>query len=215
MLFRSAFYADDAWDIEIKLNSLGWTECCGVHDRTDYDLTQHAKFSKQELMAQREDGTKFVPHVLEIAFGTDRPTYTLIDVFYDKKSEQEGKTMFKVPYHMAPIEVSIFPLMKKPELTKLAREIKEDLEKIFIIDYDETGSIGKRYLRSSTAGTPYAVTIDYDSLGKKEVTLRDRDSEMQVKVKVSELKDVIRRLLVGEISFLKSGKKVEKRTKEE
>ena len=212
---EKAFYADDAWDIEIKLNSLGWTECCGVHDRTDYDLTQHAKFSKQELMAQREDGTKFVPHVLEIAFGTDRPTYTLIDVFYDKKSEEEGKTMFKVPYHMAPIEVSIFPLMKKPELTKFAREVKEDLERYFVVDYDETGSIGKRYLRSSTVGTPYAVTIDYDSLQNKEVTLRDRDSEIQVVVPISQLRDIISKLIIGELQFSKAGKKVEKKVKEE
>lgn len=212
---EKAFYADDAWDIEIKLNSLGWTECCGIHDRTDYDLTQHAKFSKQELIAQREDGTKFVPHVLEIAFGTDRPTYALIDVFYDKKSEEEGKTMFKVPYHMAPVDVSIFPLMKKEELVKVAKDLKEDLEKYFTIDYDEAGSIGKRYLRSSTVGTPYAITIDYDSLEKKEATIRDRDSEAQIKVPISELKDILKKLIFKEIEFSKAGKKVEKKAKED
>ncbi|MEK6836927.1 MAG: glycine--tRNA ligase, partial [Nanoarchaeota archaeon] len=106
-----AFYAADAWDIEIKTNNYGWVEVCGVHDRTDYDLKQHSKESGVVLEAIREDGTRFVPHILEIAFGTDRPTYALIDLFYEKKNEDDGKTVFKVPYNMAPISVSVFPLM--------------------------------------------------------------------------------------------------------
>jgi glycyl-tRNA synthetase len=211
---EKAFYADDAWDIEVKLNNYGWFELCGVHDRTDYDLKQHSKFSGLTLDAQREDGSRFVPHVLEIAFGSDRPTYALMDIFYEKKSEEEGKTMFKVPYNMAPIEVSIFPLAKKPELTNVAKLIKEDLEKNFIIDYDENGSIGKRYLRSSTVGTPYAITIDFDSLTNKDVTIRDRDSEKQIRVKISDLKDVIRKLFNKEIEFDKAGKKIEAKVKE-
>ena len=205
---EKAFYADDAWDVEVKLNNYGWTEVCGVHDRTDYDLSQHSKFSNEELIAQREDGTKFTPHVLEIAFGTDRPTYALIDIFYEKKQEEEGKTMFKIPYHMAPVEVSIFPLMKKPELVKLARQIKDDLEKEFVVDYDKSGSIGRRYLRSSTIGTPYAVTVDFDSLEKKDVTIRDRDTEKQIRVKIDELKEVLRKLFSQEIKFEDAGKLV-------
>jgi len=198
---EKAFYAADAWDIEINLNRYGWTEMCGIHDRTDYDLTQHSKFSGQKLEATRENGEKFTPHVLEIAFGTDRPTYALIDLFYKEKEEQEGKTTFKIPYQMAPIDVSIFPLMKKPELLKIAQEIKEDLEKNFIIDYNISGSIGKRYLRSATAGTPYAITIDYDSLEKKDVTIRDRDTEEQKRIKIAELKDILRKLISGETNF--------------
>ncbi len=203
---EKAFYADDAWDIEVKLNNYGWFEMCGVHDRTDYDLTQHAKFSGEKLIASRENGEKFVPHILEIAFGTDRPTYALIDLFYEKKSEEEGKTTFKIPYHMAPIDISIFPLMKKPELIKLGTEIKEDLENHFIVEYDVSGSIGKRYLRSSTAGIPYAITIDYDSLKKKDVTIRDRDTKKQIRVKISDLRNVLRDLIEGEIEFEKAGK---------
>jgi len=198
---EKAFYADDAWDIEVNLNSYGWTEMCGVHDRTDYDLTQHAKFSGKKLEAARENGEKFVPHVLEIAFGTDRPTYALIDLFYNKKSEGEGKTMLKIPYAMAPIDVSVFPLMKKPELIKVAKEIKSDLEKDFIVDYEKTGSIGKRYLRSATIGTPYAITIDYDSLDNKDVTIRDRNTENQKRIKISDLKDTLRKLISGETEF--------------
>jgi glycyl-tRNA synthetase len=210
---EKAFYADDAWDIEVRLNNYGWTELCGVHDRTDYDLKQHSKFSGQELIAQREDGEKFTPHVLEIAFGTDRPTYALMDIFYEKKSEEEGKTIFKVPYHMAPIDISIFPLMKKPELLKVSEKIKEDLEKEFIIDYDLSGSIGKRYLRSATVGTPYAVTIDFDSLQNQDVTLRDRDTEKQVRVKITDLRETLRKLINNEIEFEKSGASVETRKK--
>ncbi len=201
-----AFYAQDAWDIELKLNNYSWVEVCGIHDRTDYDLKQHSKFSKINLEAQRENGENFIPHVLEIAFGTDRPTYALIDIFYEKRTEAEGKTTFAIPYHMAPIDISIFPLMKKPELTNLAKKIKEILEKDFIVFYDGAGSIGRRYLRSSSAGTPFAITIDYDSLEKNDVTVRDRDSEKQVRVKISELKDTIKKLLNYQIPLEKAGK---------
>lgn len=203
---EKSFYADDAWDIEVELNGYGWTEVCGVHDRTDYDLKQHAKFSKTKLEAQRENGESFVPHVLEIAFGTDRPTYALINLFYDKKSLKEGKTTFRIPYHMAPIDISVFPLMKKPELLSFARKIKNSLEKDFIIEYDESGSIGRRYLRSAVAGTPYAITIDYDSLENNDVTIRDRDTEKQIRLPVKELKTMLQKLLNSEISFEKAGK---------
>lgn len=195
---EKAFYADDAWDIEVNLKNYGWFEMCGVHDRTDYDLTQHAKHSGVELKARRENGEEFVPHVLEIAFGTDRPTYALIDLFYEKKEEGEGKTMFKIPYWMAPIDVAIFSLMKKPELLEIAKKIKRDLEGEFITVFDQTGSIGRRYLRAASAGVPFAITIDYDSLKKDDVTIRDRDSEKQIRVKIVDLKDKLRKLLSGQ-----------------
>ncbi|MBS3081737.1 glycine--tRNA ligase [Candidatus Pacearchaeota archaeon] len=182
-----AFYASDAWDIELKTNNYGWVEVCGVHDRTDYDLKQHSAESGTSLEAIREDGTKFTPHILEIAFGTDRPTYALIDLFYEKKSEGDGKTTFKIPYKMAPISVSVFPLMKKPELVEIAEKIFIDLSKHLIVDYDVSGSIGKRYLRSMTSGVPFAVTIDYDSIKDKSVTVRDRDSGKQERIKIVEL----------------------------
>ena len=198
---EKAFYASDAWDIEINLKNYGWTEVCGVHDRGSYDLGQHAKHSGVALEAQRENGERFVPDVLEIAFGSDRPTYALIDLFYEKKEEGEGKTTFRIPYNMAPIEVSIFPLMKKEELLEVSSKVKKELEKEFVVDYDVSGSIGKRYLRSAKAGTPFAVTIDFDSLNDESVTLRDRDSEKQIRVKISELRGILRELLSGERKF--------------
>ncbi|MBI5798257.1 glycine--tRNA ligase [Candidatus Woesearchaeota archaeon] len=196
-----AFYADDAWDIEINLNTFGWTECCGVHDRTDYDLKKHAEFSKQKLEAVRDNGEKYIPHILEIAFGTDRPCFALMDIFYEKKEEGEGKTMFKLPYNIAPIDIAVFPLMKKDGLPDYAEHIKQLLERDFIVDYDESGTIGKRYLRAAESGTAYAITIDYDSLKNKDVTIRDRDSEHQIRIKETELKEAIRKLLSGEMAF--------------
>lgn len=186
-----AFYAADAWDIEVKTNNFGWVEVCGVHDRTDYDLTQHSKESGVPLDAVRENGEKFVPHILEIAFGTDRPTYALIDIFYQKKEEEDGKTVFEIPYSMAPISVSILPLMKKEELVNLALDIDKDLSKEFITNYDESGSIGKRYLRSMISGTPFAVTVDFDSLKDNCVTVRDRDTGKQERIKIDNLKDYL------------------------
>ena len=192
-----AFYAADAWDIEIKTNNFRWVEVCGVHDRTDYDLKQHSKESGISFEVARENGEKFVPHILEIAFGIDRPAYVLIDLFYEKKDEGEGKTIFSVPYNMAPIDVSVFPLMKKDELTKLALKISEELGKHFIVDYDSSGSIGKRYLRSMTSGNPFAVTIDYDSIKDRSVTVRDRNSGKQERVKVDKLVEYISKKLSG------------------
>ena len=196
-----AFYADDAWDVEINLNSFGWVECCGVHDRTDYDLTQHAKFSGQELMARDENNEKKVPHVLEIAFGSDRPTFALLDIFYSKKEKDEGKTTFEIPYSLAPINVAVFPLMKKPELIKIASDIYLDLSSEFIAQYDESGAIGRRYLRQNSVGTPFCLTVDYDSLENKDVTIRDRDSGEQKRVPVDKLKGYLRDLFNKEIEF--------------
>ncbi|MEK6964247.1 MAG: glycine--tRNA ligase [Nanoarchaeota archaeon] len=196
---EKAFYADDAWDLEIDLRSFGWTECCGIHDRTDYDLKQHAAASKKTLEAFDEaSGRKFVPHILEIAFGSDRPTFALLDIFYDKKEKDEGKTVLKIPLALAPIQVGIFPLMKKEELVKMAQEVYKELNQEFICFYDETAAIGKRYLRAAEAGIPFCLTIDFDTLTDKSVTIRDRDSEAQVRVKISDLNTILQRLFTGE-----------------
>ena len=201
-----AFYADDAWDIEVRTNSFGWMEMCGIHDRTDYDLVQHEKFSKQNLQATREDGSKVHPHVLEIAFGIDRPVFALLDIFYHKNEKEEGKTLFKVPYHLAPVDLAIYPLMKKDGLPELALSIKRKLEHVFVVEYDDAGSIGRRYLRAAEGGTPFCLTVDYDSLTNKDVTLRDRNTEKQIRVKIDELHDTLHKLLNNELPFEKAGK---------
>jgi glycyl-tRNA synthetase len=213
---KLAFYADDAWDLEIKFNSFGWIEACGVHDRTDYDLTTHAKFSGKELTALNPlTNKREVPNVLEIAIGPNRLLLAVLDNFYDKKSEDEGKTKLRIPAKLSPIKAAILPLMKKEPLLGVSRRVFEDLSNEFLVVTDESGSIGKRYLRQDAIGTPICITIDYDTVEKDDsVTIRDRDSEKQVRVKIRELREVVRKIIDGE-DLLKLGKLVETRVKEE
>lgn len=194
---EKAFYAADAWDIEIDMPSFGWTEVCGVHDRTDYDLTQHMKFSKQDLVAfdeQRKE--KFVPHVIEIAFGVDRPLFALLDIFYEEKGEEEGKTLLRLPYHLAPVQVAVLPLIKK--LGAEGEALFQELSKEFVCVYDESGSIGRRYLRQAEIGTPLCITVDFgENDDKASVTIRDRDSEQQVRIKNEAIAQTVRKMLNG------------------
>ncbi len=196
-----AFYADDAWDIEIELKSFGWEELCGIHDRTDYDLKQHEKESEEKMRVSDQDHKKEIPHVLEIAFGVDRIVYSVLDTFYKIRTEEEGKTCFEVKPSLAPIDVSVFPLVRKDSLPEKAREVHEDLSKDFSSIYDEKGSIGKRYLRSSEKGIPFAVTVDYDTMEDDTVTIRERDSEEQVRVKVENLRETLKVLVREEKTF--------------
>jgi len=200
---EKAFYADDAWDIEVQLNSFGWTEMCGVHDRTDYDLKQHEKFSGKGLGVSDETHKKEVPHVLEIAFGPDRMVFSILDLAYNPKDEAEGKTTLHLPAALAPIQVQIFPLVKKDGMPEKARAIFEELVGEFTCSYDEAGSIGRRYLRAAMQGTPYCITVDGDTLKDDTVTLRDRDTEEQKRVKISELGATLHALLKGKKAFTK------------
>jgi glycyl-tRNA synthetase len=183
---EKAFYADDAWDLEIELNSFGWTECCGVHDRTTYDLTQHAKFSKKDLSVRLDSGEKIVPDVIEIAFGVDRPFFALLDLAFFRRDDAK-RTVLSLPSNIAPLKIGLFPLLKKDGLPDKAKEIKTVLEKQFRTYYDESGSIGKRYSRQDANGTPYCITVDHQTLEDDTVTLRERDTLKQIRVKVNEL----------------------------
>lgn len=194
---EKAFYAADAWDLEIQLNSYGWTECCGIHDRTDYDLKKHAEHSKQKLTAKNEQNEDFTPHVIEIAFGVDRPFFALCDLFYDKRKEDEQRIVMHFPANMAPIQVAVFPLMAKDQLDEKALALYRELEKHFLVYYDESGSIGKRYARMDSVGTPYCLTIDYESLDKNDATIRERDSMKQERVSLNELLEKLSKLLSG------------------
>lgn len=199
---EKAFYADDAWDIEINLKSFGWEEICGIHDRTNYDLKKHMEKSGQSFETRNETaGKKEIPHILEIAFGTDRPTFALLDLFYTKEDKEDAKTMFKVPYSMAPIKTAIYPLVKKEGQPELAYKIYEKLSKHFVCIYDESGSIGRRYLRAAEQGIPYCITVDFDTLKDKTVTIRDRDTEEQKRIKIDNLIEIIDDLISGKINF--------------
>jgi len=207
---EKAFYADDAWDIEVKLNSFGWTEMCGVHDRTTYDLTQHGKFSGKDLSVSDETHKKEIAHVLEIAFGVDRLTYALMDLFYNPQDMKEGKTTFHIPMALAPIKIGVFPLMKKDGLSDVAYSIYEELSRLFVCRFDISGSVGRRYLRAAEEGTPYCITIDYTTKEDGTVTLRDRDSEAQVRLHKNDLAGAIAGLLSGTKQFSEVGVPVTK-----
>jgi len=201
---EKAFYADDAWDIEINLNSFGWSEVCGVHDRTNYDLTQHGKYSKTKMdVLNEESGKKSIPHVLEMAFGINRMVFAVLDLMYEKRSQGDGKNVLKLPPHIAPYKVAVYPLVKKDELIDIAKDIYGELSSFMIVKYDEKASIGKRYLRAAETGIPYVITVDFEGLegNNLTVTLRDRDSEEQTRVKVDELLEIISGLITGQLTF--------------
>lgn len=195
-LDERAFYADDAWDIEIKLESYGWMEACGVHDRTTYDLDQHAKFSKKELVLIDDTGKRHVPHVLEIAFGVDRPLFALLDNFYKPAAVEEGKPKLALPYPVSPVEVAVLPLVNKEEILTFSHNVLAQMQQNFICQFDKSGSIGKRYVRQDEIGTPFCITVDFDSLEDESVTVRDRNSQEQARVKVSKLVSYIKNAIL-------------------
>ncbi len=118
-------------------------------------------------------------------------------MFYEKKNIDDGKNVFSIPVGIAPVKAAIFPLMKKPELVAKATEVYEMLNKNYIVRYDAAGSIGKRYLREGESGTPFCITIDYDTLKDDTVTIRERDTEKQIRIKISELNNFLYELIVG------------------
>lgn len=196
-----AHYARDAWDLEIFTKSFGWVECCGIHDRGDYDLSRHQEFSK-EKMSVSVNKQPVVPNVLEIAFGIERPLFCLIDNSFQPESEARDTDWLRFPPEVAPIQVAVFPLMGKDELMGPAREIFDEvMEAGFIVQFDVGGSIGRRYRRQDEIGTPFCITIDYTTLEDGTVTIRDRDSMEQIRVHKDELVSVLRKLIRGLISF--------------
>ena len=189
-----AFYNNLQWDAEIKLHNLDdFKEVSGVHYRTDYDLKGHEKISKkaQEIFY---DNKKFIPHVLELSFGIDRILFTLLDLAYSKDKE---RTFLKIPPAMAPITVSVFPLVNKEGLDKKAKKLFLMLKEEFSAFYDDDGSIGRRYARADEVGTVASITCDYQTLEDDSVTIRDRDTKKQIRIKITEITNVLNALLSG------------------
>ena len=182
------FYSKATTDIEF-LFPFGWGELWGIADRTNYDLTQHAEHSKQDMSyMDPETNEKYVPYVIEPSVGVGRLALALLCNAYEEQDLGEGDSRVVLHLHptIAPYKVAILPLSKK--LSEKADEVYDVLSKDFICDYDETGSIGKRYRREDEIGTPYCVTIDFDTLEDNQVTVRDRDTMEQVRLPISELK---------------------------
>ncbi len=186
------FYAKSAWDFEI-LTDLGWMELVANHYRADHDLGSHARGSKQDMKVM-DDGEKVLPWVWEDSMGIDRTLYAVLDNAYTEETvRREKRVVLRLDRSIAPIEVAVFPLLNKPRLVNLARKVFEDLKKSGLdVIYDDSGSIGRRYRRMDQVGTPYCITIDYDSLKKKDVTVRDRDSMKQKRIKIKDLAKYLR-----------------------
>ena len=181
------FYSKATTDIEFNF-PFGWGELWGIADRTDYDLSRHMEHSKQDLSYQDpETGEKYVPYVIEPSLGADRVLLAFLCNSYEEEEIAEGdvRTVLHLHPALAPYKVAVLPLSKK--LSDKANGVYDKLSKKFMCDYDEAGSIGKRYRREDEIGTPYCVTIDFDTLEEESVTIRDRDTMEQVRVKIDEL----------------------------
>lgn len=181
------FYSVATTDIEFAF-PFGWGELWGIADRTDYDLKQHANHSKADLSyLDPETNEKYIPYCIEPSLGCDRVALAFLCNSYEEEKIAEDDTRIVLHLHpiLAPYKVAVLPLSKK--LSEKAEEVYASLSKRFMCDYDEAGSIGKRYRREDEIGTPYCVTIDFDTLEDDTVTIRDRDTMEQVRVKINEL----------------------------
>ena len=184
---KLAFYAKSACDIEYKF-PFGWGEINGTHNRTNYDLSRHEEYSKTaQQYLDPETNEKFIPFIIESTYGLDRAVLTVLCEAYHEEEIEEGdvRTVLKLHPYLAPYKAAILPLSKK--LSPKAEEIYEKLAKSFMCDYDETGSIGKRYRREDEIGTPYCITIDFETENDDSVTIRDRDTMEQERVKINDI----------------------------
>jgi glycyl-tRNA synthetase len=185
-------YSSATSDVEY-LFPIGWSELEGIANRGNFDLTQHAKFSGQKLeYVDTASGDRYVPHVIEPAAGADRGMLAfLVDAYDEDEIEGETRTVLRLHPVLSPVKVAVLPLVRKDGQPELATEVYRDLRDRFQAEYDEGGAIGRRYRRQDEIGTPWAVTIDHQSLEDRTVTLRDRDSLVQVRIAIGELGDEI------------------------
>ena len=186
------FYSKATTDIEYAF-PFGWGELWGIADRTDYDLTNHMNMSKEDFTyLDPETNERYVPYCIEPSLGADRVALAFLCNAYDEEEIAEGDTRTVLHLHpaLAPYKVAVLPLSKK--LSEKAEEVYTKLSKKFMCEYDETGSIGKRYRREDEIGTPYCVTVDFDTLEDNAVTIRDRDTMEQVRINIDELENWIR-----------------------
>ena len=189
-------YSNATTDIEFAF-PFGWGELWGIADRTDFDLKSHMKVSKEDFSyTDAETGEKYVPYCIEPSLGADRVALAFLCNSYDEEKIDENDTRVVLHLHpaLAPYKVAVLPLSKK--LSEKAKEVYAKLSKKFMCDYDEAGSIGKRYRREDEIGTPYCVTIDFDTLEDDTVTIRDRDTMEQIRLKIDEVANWVEEKLI-------------------
>ena len=200
-----AFYSRATTDIEYAFPFTDWGELWGIADRTDYDLGRHQEASGKDLTYyDQESNEHYIPYVIEPSLGCDRVALAFLCEAYDeevvgqdKKGNDDVRTVLHLHPYLAPFKCAILPLSKKEVLTGPAMELYRELSKEFMCDYDETGSIGKRYRREDEIGTPFCITFDFNTVGTETdvadhcVTIRERDSMQQVRIPISEVKNYI------------------------
>ncbi len=193
---KLAHYAKEAYDVQYDFACLGGPqEIEGIHQRGDWDLSQHAKFSGQKLeWFDQKANKRFIPHIMETSAGLNRLVLAVIDNAYTEETLEGGKSrvVLKLPFNLAPIKVAVFPLQKDENLRALADSVYADLKKNFSAEFDDSGNIGKMYRRQDEIGTPFCITVDFQSLEDKMVTVRERDTMKQQRVLISELNNFIK-----------------------
>jgi glycyl-tRNA synthetase len=196
---KLSHYSKRTVDLEYNYASVGWSELEGIANRTDYDLKQHAKFSGETLeYFDQAKGERYVPYVIEPAVGPDRIMLAfLIDAYTEEEVRGEERTVLKLHPRIAPTKAAVFPLSKKEPVSTVARELYDDLKGDYRLFYDDSGSIGRRYRRQDEAGTPFCVTVDFDTIEDKKVTIRDRDTLEQERVPIAAVRDRLKALISG------------------
>lgn len=187
-----AHYAKDTYDIEYRF-PWGWGELEGIADRTDFDLRRHAEFSGEDLTYfDEETRERYVPYVIEPSGGVDRATLAFWLDAYDEEPDGEAiRTVLHLHRALAPVAVAVLPLSRNARLTPTARKVYDQLRKRFSVQYDDAQSIGRRYRRQDEVGTPYCVTVDFDTLDDHQVTIRDRDTMHQVRIPIADLAGIL------------------------
>ncbi len=209
---EKSHYAFDTWDLEYEF-PFGWKELQGMANRTDFDLKQHERFSGKDLKIYDEQTKeKFLPHVIaEPSQGVERAFLVFMFDAYHYDSQRDNVVLMIHP-KLAPVKAAVFPIVNKHEFIKISKDITTDLSNEFNVQYDQSGSLGRRYSRQDEIGTPLCITIDQQTLKDKTVTIRDRDTTEQIRVKITDLRDIIRRIVEGE-NILKLGKIIKTRKK--
>jgi len=194
---KLAHYANAATDIEYRF-PFGFKEVEGIHSRTDYDLSQHQKYSGKKMQYfDPEKGESYVPFVIETSIGVDRTFLQVISAAYaeEELKKEDGSSdtriVLRLPPFLAPVKLAVMPLVRKDGLPEIAEKIVHDLKFEFNCQYDDKDSIGRRYRRQDAIGTPYCITIDHQTLDDNNVTIRYRDTMDQERVNISELKEII------------------------
>jgi glycyl-tRNA synthetase len=196
---KLSHYSKRTVDLEYNYASVGWSELEGIANRTDYDLKQHAAYSGENLeYFDQATGEGYIPYVIEPAVGPDRIMLAfLVDAYTEEEVRGEERTVLKLHPRIAPTKAAVFPLSKKEPVSTIARELYDDLKGDYRIFYDDSGSIGRRYRRQDEAGTPFCVTVDFDTIEDKQVTIRDRDTLEQERVPLAAVRDRLKALISG------------------